>query len=104
MKKLNDPFISLIKTSFSRMEKKYPGYSWRRLSKKIGISHVFLFQILKGTRKFPSERLDNLISALEMDDYSINKLVQAYLEDYLKSVQESSHAISNYFNQNRPVR
>lgn len=103
MKKLNDPFIALIKTSFSRMEKKYPGYSWRRLSKKIGISHVFLLQILKGIRKFPSERLDNLISALEMDDYSINQLVQAYLEGYLKSIQESSHAISNYINQNKNV-
>lgn len=101
MTKTNDAFIALIKTSFSRMEKKHPGYSWRRLSKKIGISHVFLLQILKGTRKFPPERLDNLISALEMDDYSINKIVRSYLDGYLKSIKESSKAISNYLNQNK---
>lgn len=103
MKSVNDPFISLIKASFSRMELKHSGYSWRRLAKKIGISHVFLLQILKGSRKFPSERLDSLISALEMDDYSINQLVQVYLQSHLKSIQESSQAISNYINQNKSV-
>lgn len=103
MKRVNDSFISLIKTSFSRMEKKHTGYSWRRLAKKIGMSHVFLLQILKGSRKFPAERLDNLITALEMDDYSINQLAQAYLDSHLKAIQKSSKAISNFINQNKNV-
>lgn len=80
MKKNNDPFIMQMKASFERMAKKYIGYSWRRLAKKIGISHSFLLQIIKGTKKFPAERIDLLVEALELDEFSKSRILNSYLE------------------------
>lgn len=100
MKNNKDPFISQIIISFKRMSKKYQGYSWRRLAKRIGVSHAFLLYVIKGVRKFPAEKMDNLVEALELDDFAVKRLVDSYLETHFKLIEASSKVISKHMNLN----
>lgn len=92
----NDPFLKQIKIAFARKKRDNHRYSWRQLAAKIGVSHVFLAQIMRGARNFPLDKIDRLIVALELDGQAERKLLASIVKSRLAEMAASSGALARF--------
>lgn len=92
----NDPFLAQIRVSFDRKKRTNHRFSWRQLAARIGVSHVFLAQVMKGHRNFPLDKVDKLIAALDLDTRAERKLLESIVKSRLGELASSSKALARY--------
>lgn len=74
----------ILKKAYARLKKTNSKFSIRALALKIGVSHVFMMKLLKGTASIPDKKISTLIKVLGLDDLSQGELKEAILYDAVK--------------------
>ena len=76
-----------LQESFDLKKKKNPRYSLRAYSKKIGLSHSALSQILSGNRTLTQRSLTLIIKKLKLDELTQTKIQRSRDQDPLHFTQ-----------------
>lgn len=71
----------ILAGAYSRLKKQNPKFSLRSLASKLGMSHVFLSRILKGKTAIPTQRIEDLIQALQLDDIAVSEFLNAHASE-----------------------
>lgn len=74
----------VLKSALERIQKQNPKFSIRALALKVGVSHVFMMKLLKGSTSVPDEKIPKLIRALDLDDVSQIELRDAVVYDAIR--------------------
>lgn len=74
----------VLKRAFERVQKQNAKFSIRALALKVGVSHVFMHKLLRGTAKLPSDKIAKLVKALSLDELSQGELREAIVYDSIK--------------------
>ncbi len=74
----------VIKKAFERIQRQNPKFSIRALATKVGISHVFMMKLLKGTAAVPDKKIPTLIKVLALDELAQGELREALVFDTIQ--------------------
>ncbi len=94
--KRDSSFTGYLKKMVIKLNKKQKKFTWVQLANHLKISKSYLSQILKGSKCFPVDHLDDLIEYLDLDALSKHELIQSFLNDEISRFKESSKQISQY--------
>lgn len=90
--------ITLLKVEFSKREMKYPGYSLRRFSTKLGLAAPVLSEIMSGKRSITQATAVKILAALAIDPEKANKLLnqikQTKKHKLTRLLNETHHSTS----------
>jgi len=75
---------SVIRKAFERLQRQNPKFSIRALATKLGVSHVFMLKLLKGTATLPDKKIPALIKVLSLDELAQAELREALVFDAIK--------------------
>lgn len=74
----------ILKKALERIQRQNPKFSMRALATKVGVSHVFMGKLLKGSAAIPDKKIPALIKALNLDELSQGELREALVYDTIK--------------------
>ena len=75
----------ILKSAMERLQRQNPKFSVRALAQKVGVSHVFMLKLLKGTSSVPEKKLPILIKTLSLDDLAQIELREAMVFDAIST-------------------
>ncbi|MGZ3826991.1 MAG: TIGR02147 family protein [Bdellovibrio sp.] len=96
---MSNKFVEQLRASIQRKQKKNPNYSIRKLAQDIDLSHSFISQVLSGKKQFPMERLDDLVKALELDEFALRRFVESIVETQMQEWKTKSKTLDKYLKQ-----
>jgi uncharacterized protein (TIGR02147 family) len=85
----------ILKSAYDRLKRQNPKFSIRAAATKVGVSHVFMLKLLKGTASVPEKKLPILIKVFTLDELAQAELREALVFDAISETLDAFPGLRN---------